>query len=86
MWCLIPFFIKPLGTSANHSHNFPSAQVDLPDSVIFCIAHVHKVLAIPGNVAQSLRIMELSFSKGPVDQANFRRADDPRALECLFID
>lgn len=83
---LVPFFVKALLTSANDSEYFFSRQVDLSDCVILRVAQVDEVLVLAEHMAEPLRMMELSFVVGPIDEANLAVSDLVLELHRLLVD
>ena len=82
---LVSFLIEALLTSSDHGQHLLGRDVDFADCVVLCVAKVQEVLILPENVAEALRMMELSLVVGTIDQANLAIADLVFKLHRLLV-
>ena len=58
---LVSLLIETLLTCADHSEHLLGRDVDLANGVILAVAQIDEVLVFAEHVAESMRVVELSF-------------------------
>lgn len=84
--CFVALLVKSLFTSADHGKYIFRCEVDLSDGVILCVTEVNEVVALPEDVTQALRVMELGFQVLTIDEADLSISDLLFELHSFFID
>ena len=77
---LVPFSVPALLSSPDDSEHFPFIQVDLPDCVVIRISNVNKMLVLPVNMAESLRVVKRALVVLSVHQADVAVSNSVHAL------